>query len=90
MYCTNLVSIVIPNSVTIIEEGAFYAAYLSRIVIPHSVVLIGDDVFCKGGDYEGLQYIYYTGTKEQWNSIFIGRWNTSLDTATIIHNYTCE
>jgi len=90
MYCKNLVSIVIPNSVTIIEEGAFYAAYLSRIVIPHSVVLIGDDVFCKGGDYEGLQYIYYTGTKEQWNSISIGRWNTSLDTATIIHNYTCE
>ena len=44
--CTNLTSVIIPNSVTTIESGAFYrCTSLTSIVIPNSVTNIGSSAF---------------------------------------------
>ena len=45
----NLVSLVIPNSVTSIGDGAFKANALSSLIIPNSVTTIGNEAFmsCK-------------------------------------------
>ncbi len=45
-FCQNIISIKIPNSVTIIEESAFESCTsLTSIVIPNSVTIIGEGAF---------------------------------------------
>jgi len=45
LHCKNLISIFIPNSVTIIKVGAFYQSSIPLINIPSSVTVIEHDVF---------------------------------------------
>ena len=46
LWCINLTTIVIPNSVTTIGEYAFrYCMYLPTVTIPSSVVSIGHGAF---------------------------------------------
>ena len=74
----------IPDTVTKLSGSSFEDAWnLTSIVIPVSVTEIEIWVF-PGGH---LNYIYYTGTEEQWNSIQIDGYNDNLYAATIHFNY---
>ena len=80
---SGLTSVIIPNSVTIIEQSAFSnCSYLTSVTIPNSVTSIGWYAFqyCSG-----LNFISYTGTMSQWNSINKGSgWNSFIP-ATVVH-----
>ena len=72
---------VIPNSVTSIGRGAFGGCKsLTSITIPNSVTSIGEDAFF---GCTSLTDVYYTGTKEQWNAISLGSYDSDLKNATI-------
>ena len=46
-YCSGLISVTIPNGVTMIGNDAFYGCYgLSTVIIPNSVTSIGENTFC--------------------------------------------
>ena len=79
--CTNLISVTIPDSVTSIGETAFtLCTNLTGITIPDSITSIGDCAFL---NCTSLTNVYYTGSKSQWDSIGIGRYNDSLHKAAI-------
>ena len=83
--CTSLRSILIPNSVTSIGGGAFNNCYsLNSIVIPDSVTTIDSSAFW---NCNSLSDVYYIGSEEQWNAIYIGPDNDELKSATIHYNY---
>ncbi len=76
---------IVPDSVTTIGDAAFYGCYsLADITIPDSVTTIGYAAF---EDCDSLTDVYYAGTKEQWNRISIGLYNTCLTNANIHYNY---
>ena len=80
-YCSRLTSITIPDGVTSIEEFVFFGCKrLTTITIPSSVTNIGD---CGFKLCEALSDVYYSGTKDNWNSINIGSDNECLKSATI-------
>ena len=84
--CSSLTSITIPDSVSVIGSYTFeMCSLLTSITIPNSVTSIGD---CTFYECSSLTDIYYSGTKEQWNSINIGTGNESLSNATIHYNYS--
>ena len=69
--CENLTSIIISNSVTIINYGAFYGcSNLTSVMIPKSVTSIGDCVV-SSDRLNGLTDVYYEGTEDEWNQISI-------------------
>lgn len=77
--CSSLKSITIPEGVTIIDNYAFDdCEQLKEIYIPNTVTSIG---FC-ALDRTNLKDVYYSGSKEEWDSIYIG-YNGSLYEATI-------
>lgn len=79
-------SILIPESVTNIDVGAFYNfTSLKFITIPKYVTTIGDGAF---QDCFDLTDVYFRGTKEQWDVIKIGENNDALLNATIHYEYT--
>lgn len=80
--CSNLITIVIPNSVTSIDSLAFsYCTSLTSITIPDDVTSIGDWAFY---GCIGLNYIIYSGTKDQWGKIKLGSgWNRKSPIKTI-------
>ena len=83
--CTGLTSITIPNSVTSIEDCAFqYCTGLTSITIPNSVTSIGGVAF---DGCSGLKDVYYTGSKDEWKAISIGKYNDCLLGATIHYNW---
>ena len=83
--CTSLSSVTIGNGVSSIGEDTFYGCKsLSSIVIPNSVISIGNYAF---GRCTSLTDVYYNGSKEQWNAIYIGSDNDELKSATIHYNY---
>ena len=80
-YCTGLTSITIPDSVTSIDYMAFRdCTNLTSITIPNSVTKIGDNAFV---DCTGLKDVYYTGSEDEWDYIYIDYGNTCLTNATI-------
>ena len=84
--CSSLTTVVIPDSVISIEIQTFCrCSSLTTVVIPDSVISIGDNAFrfCSS-----LKYIYYSGTRSQWNAISKGdRWNDDTGNYTITYNY---
>ena len=82
-YCLYLTSVQIPNSVTIIEQSAFNDCEgLTSVIIPNSVTSIGWYAFqyCSS-----LNFISYTGTMSQWNSISKSSgWNSFIP-AKVVH-----
>ena len=82
--CYSLTSLTIPDSVTRIGCAAFTNCNnLTSIIIPDSITRIEDIAFL---GCENLTDVYYTGTKEQWDSIIIGSENDCLTNATIHYN----
>ena len=80
--CTNLNSVVIPEGVTIIGSRAFYGCTnLTEVTIPLSVVEIGPESFV---GCDSLTTVYYAGTQEEWDAIYISNDNTSLFNANIV------
>lgn len=79
--CTGLTSVTIPNGVTSIDIFTFErCTSLTSVTIPNSVDFIDVSAFdlCPN-----LVDVYYTGTEEQWNAIFINAGNEYLKNATI-------
>ncbi len=77
-------SIIIPESVRIINENAFENCYgLKSVTIPLSVEIIGAGAFT---GCNNLTTTNYAGTEEQWNTISIGADNEVL-TENIVFNY---
>ncbi|MBE6942231.1 MAG: hypothetical protein E7455_08120 [Ruminococcaceae bacterium] len=76
--CSNLTSIVIPDSVTSIGDYAFYCCTsLTSITIPNSVTNIGYATF----NGSGLTSVTYCGSEAQWNQIRVDYGNTELTKA---------
>ena len=68
--CSNLTSVIIPDSVTSIGDSAFSGcSSLTSVVIPDSVTSIGLLVFY---NCSSLTSITYTGTAQQWASVTKG------------------
>ena len=65
---TPLENIVIPDGVTKINEGAFHWTKIKYVVIPKSVTYIDKEVF---GSCAQLEAVYYFGTPEEWENIYI-------------------
>lgn len=79
--CASLSNVVIPNEVRSIEYGAFgNCTNLESVSIPQSVLSIDTDVF---SGCDSLKDIYYSGTKNAWNSISISYHNDPIAAATI-------
>ncbi len=80
-FCESLGNITIPTSVTSIDSNAFNnCSNLKSIIIPSSVTNIGTYAFYK---CPALTDVYFGGTQEQWNEIFVGDGNEYLTNATI-------
>ena len=85
----NVKTIVYPNTVKKIRTTSaigFMGANstLETVVLPKSIIEIESLAFQR---CDMLKTVNYTGTQEQWNSISIGEYNESLDSATINYNY---
>lgn len=86
--CTNLTSVVIPDSVTSIDKGTFKnCTGLTSVTIGSGVTFIGDSAF---SGCTSLKTVNYKGSEEQWKAISISNGNDSLTSATINYNYTGE
>ena len=80
-WCHDLTGVTIPDSVTSIGGGAFYwCTSLTNITIPDSVTSIGSSAFY---NCYSLSNVYYGGTEEQWDQIYIGDDNSYLMNANI-------
>ncbi len=74
--CSGLTSVTIPESVTYIGTSAFHGCSgLTSVTIPAGVTSIGAAVFY--GCYS-LHEAYYSGTREQWESVSISVYNENL------------
>lgn len=79
--CTSLISIELPDGLTTIEMNAFYNCNnLRSVTIPASLEAIDLDAFwyCKS-----ISDVYYAGSEEEWNNIWVNGGNTNLLNATI-------
>ena len=87
--CSNLTSIVIPDSVTTIGDEAFYRCWnLTSIVIPDSVTTIGGYAF---SDCSNLETIYCEATSQPsgWDSNWnYDKWNDSI--ISVVWGYNSE
>ena len=72
---------------TSIRLGAFALVDIESIVIPNSIVKIENSAFDWSDE---IKHVYFTGTKEEWESIEIGSYNGSLNKAEKHYNYIPE
>ncbi len=85
--CTGLTSIVLPDNVTSINEGALQnCTGLTNVTIPVSVTFISNWAFA--GCY-ALKDVYYTGSQEEWEQLYIDSMTNSELTSATIH-YNCK
>lgn len=84
--CISLSKIKLPESVCFIADRAFFGCnQLTEIVLGKNITYIGKKVFDGCGK---LEYIYYKGTKDDWEKVKINEDNTNLDN--IIYNSVLE
>lgn len=86
--CETLQSIELPPYLYTIKGYAFGECYNLKTVVMYSKVTdIEDDAFswC-----ESLETVFYTGTKEQWESINIGSGNEYLERCDVVYNFDAE
>ncbi|MBQ7822025.1 MAG: leucine-rich repeat protein, partial [Clostridia bacterium] len=84
--CSELTNVFIYNSFTTIGMNAFaYCEKLSKIIVGNKVTSIDSYAF---DDCTNITDVYYTGSKDEWNTISIIEWgNEYLLNATIHFNY---
>ncbi len=85
-YCFSLTTVTFGKNsrLTSIGNSAFASCInLTSITIPNSVKTIDE---CAFAYCESLTDVYYGGSKEEWNNIDIGNYNTYLTNATIHYN----
>ena len=82
--CTSLESVTIPEGVTELMGVFTGCTGLKSVIIPKSVTLIDEWTFL---DVDSLEAIYYTGTKEEWDSIDISEYNNAWLNATLYCEY---
>lgn len=89
--CSALTKIVLPDGIQAIGESSLSGCTsLTEIVIPKSVQYISFFAF---KDCNNLTDVYYTGTEQEWQSIYIEyayQGNDALRNATIHYNYVPE
>jgi hypothetical protein len=84
--CKNLTSIAIPNGVIEIPGYTFaYCTSLTTVIIGNGITRIQYNAF---DNDINITDVYYAGTKDQWDSIYIDTYNSYLTSATIHYNYT--
>ena len=82
MGCSGLTSVTIPDSVTSIDDYAFYdCTGLTRVTIPESVTHIGYSFY----GCSSLFTIDYNGTIEQWEKIDKEDYGDDYDNIREIH-----
>ena len=83
--CTNLSKLTIGSSVKAINEYAFENCIsLSSIIVSASVTKISNYAF---SNCKNIHDVYYTGSKEDWTKISVGKNNTYLTDASF-HYYS--
>lgn len=83
--CRSLKNVVVPEGVTSIGGFAFnYCESMDRITLPASLSQISSRAFFACG----LNTLCYAGSQEQWQQIQVGDFNTGLNNANIIYDYT--
>ena len=84
-YCKSLKSVENLSNVQIIGLSAFFGCTsLDGIVFHDSLMIVSDSAFAY---CTALNNVYYTGTEEQWNQIYIYSDNDCLTNATIHYEY---
>ena len=86
--CETLQSIELSPYLYTIKGNAFGECYNLKTVVMYSKVTdIEDEAFswC-----ESLETVFYTGTKEQWESINIGSGNEYLERRDVVYNFDAE
>lgn len=82
-YSDFIKTVIIKDGVTRIGKNNFsYCHNLTDIVIPKSVTCIWSDAFCN----TNLNNIYYTGSAQQWDNIYVDSGNDNIRTANIHFN----
>ena len=83
--CKNLIKLRIPNGVTSVGTSAFEScSNLIDVVISNTVVSINQFAF---SSCNKLKNVFYQGSKEEWNTISIGEYNTLLTDATKTYDF---
>ena len=79
---TNLHTVVLPGTLTTIEQEAFMSSGITSLHIPASVTFIGAQglAYCKS-----LTDIYYDGTSSQWATLLSSAKNILKGTDAIVH-----
>lgn len=86
--CTSLQKITITDSVELIGISAFEScSSLKTVIIGTGLKVIETRAFW---NCSNISHVYYKGTEEQWNKIYIGSGNDNLLNATIHFNYVEE
>ena len=87
-HCYSIESLELPEGLTTIGSAAFRrCSQLENIVIPSSVTSISHNAF---DECKTLRYVFYTGTKNQWEDLIQNHTlhsNDPLLEATVIYNY---
>ena len=79
---------VIPNEMVEISiDTPEDLEYIESVVIHNGVTNIADSAF---SGCENLEYVYFTGTQEEWKNIIIGENNDYLIEAIIVYEYVPE
>lgn len=70
------------------DSSPFYDnGSIKSVIIENGVTSIGDWAFSY---CDGLMDVYYSGSEEEWNEVYIGGSNDCLKNANIVFNYVRE
>jgi len=88
-FCDSIEKIIIPHGVKYINEHTFHiCSSLKEIFIPDSIKSISECAFIL---CENLSVVNYSGSKEQWDEIYITpSYNECITNANINYNYICK